>query len=425
MPRLTLPVAFVVLLMLGGGAWSVRAAPIPVRTQAFDIEYSTRPEAMPLDRVELWFTLDGGQLWTLFGTDSDRQSPVPFRAEFQGLHGFFVVLENGSGASSNRPESGTMPQFEAFVDFTPPVVQLHPATMTASLGQRVIQIRWTAIDAHFDPRPIHLEFQAAGTEWNATSAEPMANTGRFDWRVPQGLAGSLNLRAWAQDRAGNRTVSEVQAFVLEEVRPDAAAGDTPAVDTADQPAAETLLVGSARARQRVAELMARASVFQARGQFPEGIASLREAVRLDPASIDAFTRLGAMLILAGDPERAQEAFNLALKLNPRDRAALLGASLALRHQRDYQASAERIRTVLRYRPDDAEAWLALGDVAVFQGDELLARECYLRASRIDPNAVTIVEEAKQRLALMQETDRAVSTAAALRQVNAAGIDSGP
>jgi len=44
-------------------------------------------------------------------------------------------------------------------------------------------------------------------------------------------------------------------------------------------------------------------------------------------------------------------------------------------------------------------------VAVYQGDEVLARECYTRATRIDPAAGKTIAEAKQRLTLMTETSR--------------------
>lgn len=382
--------------------------PIPVQTEAMEIEYATSPEAMPLDGVELWVTHDRGATWSLVGRDDDRQSPILFRASEQGWHGFFVVLENVAGVSSTRPSAGTRPHLEAFIDFTPPAVQLQSPIATRSLGRWLVQVEWTAIDAHFDSRPIVLEYRVPGHDWEAVSPEgQLANTGRFDWRIPEGLSGIIELRACAVDQAGNRTESRVQTVVVPESVPTPPAQSTSdgIVGSKDSPEAQTLLVGSARARQRVSELLTRASVYADRGQYSEGVASLREAIRLDPTAIEAFTRLGLMLDQAGDPSRAVEAFDLALKLNPRDRAALLGASIALRRQRDYAASAERLRTVLRYRPDDAEAWLALGDVAVFQGDELLARECYLRASRIDPKAATIIEDAKQRLALMQASGR--------------------
>ena len=47
----------------------------------------------------------------------------------------------------------------------------------------------------------------------------------------------------------------------------------------------------------------------------------------------------------------------------------------------------------------------LRDVAVYQGDEVLARDCYTRATNIDPTAAKTIAEAQQRLALMTETSR--------------------
>lgn len=47
----------------------------------------------------------------------------------------------------------------------------------------------------------------------------------------------------------------------------------------------------------------------------------------------------------------------------------------------------------------------LGDVAVFQGDEVLARKCYVRASQIDPDATQVIADARKRLELMAEVSR--------------------
>ena len=79
--------------------------------------------------------------------------------------------------------------------------------------------------------------------------------------------------------------------------------------------------------------------------------------------------------------------------------------MALKDKGQNGPAAERLRTILRYNPNDAEIWMRLGDVAVFQGDELLARECYTRASQIDPSAGGVIAEARERLALMAKTSR--------------------
>ena len=47
----------------------------------------------------------------------------------------------------------------------------------------------------------------------------------------------------------------------------------------------------------------------------------------------------------------------------------------------------------------------LGDIAVYQGDEIVARDCYTRATEIDPRKLEVVDAARKRLALMQEVSR--------------------
>jgi hypothetical protein len=42
-------------------------------------------------------------------------------------------------------------------------------------------------------------------------------------------------------------------------------------------------------------------------------------------------------------------------------------------------------------------------VAVFRGDERLARECYQRAATVDPSAVEVIETARKWLDLIEST----------------------
>ena len=87
------------------------------------------------------------------------------------------------------------------------------------------------------------------------------------------------------------------------------------------------------------------------------------------------------------------------------RAALRGAAMVHRQNKNYGGAAAKLRTILRYNPNDAEVWMNLGDIAVFQGDDVLAQECYLRATRIDPDATQVMVDARKRLALMAEASR--------------------
>jgi cytochrome c-type biogenesis protein CcmH/NrfG len=115
--------------------------------------------------------------------------------------------------------------------------------------------------------------------------------------------------------------------------------------------------------------------------------------------------MAGMLYRAGDFDRALNASEIALKQQPTLRGALQGAAMAYRQKKDYSSAAARLRTILRDHPQDAEIWMNLGDVAVYQGDELLARECYTRAMEVDPDAARVIEDARKRLALMAEVSR--------------------
>ena len=145
--------------------------------------------------------------------------------------------------------------------------------------------------------------------------------------------------------------------------------------------------------------------FRDQGDHRRGIARMREVVGLDPQMTEAFAELGGMLYFLSDFERALSAYDLALQQRPTMRAALQGSAKVYRQLADYASAARHLRTILRYNPDDAETWMNLGDLGIFQGDEVLARECYLRATQIDPEAKAIIEQARQRLALMAEVSR--------------------
>lgn len=386
------------------------AEPVRVTSAAIDIEYAVNENALPLDAVRLWYTLDRGATWQQSGLDEDRQSPITFHASQEGLHGFFLVARNPSGQSSPPPTQTTEPQQWAFIDYTPPVVQLHPLRQTAALGQRMLQIRWAAIDAHFDARPIELTYRRPpDTTWHLVAPEPLANTGQFDWRLPEAVSGPLVIRLTASDGGGHRVQVESDVFEITQIGHGAPGSsdltDAPSSDGSFPDTGVSPLPGSPRAKERAARLFDEAIAHRQRGEYREGVARLREAVRLEPQRAEAFAEMADMLFRLGDLDRALNAYDLALRQQPTMRAALRGAAMVYRRKNDHAAAGRYLRTILRYNPSDAEVWMNLGDVAVFQGDELLARECYTRASQIDPDADQVIEDARKRLALMTESSR--------------------
>ncbi|MGB2985793.1 MAG: tetratricopeptide repeat protein [Phycisphaerae bacterium] len=382
---------------------------VPVRSSVVDIEYVVNEDALPLDSVQLWYTLDHGATWQEYGLDEDRQSPITFHAPREGLYGFFLVASNATGPSSVTPTGATQPHQWAFVDNTPPIVQLHPLRQTIMLGQRVLQIRWTAIDAHFGPRPVEITYQQPPDEsWHPVTLDSLANTGQYDWRLPEDLHGPITLRLAVSDRGGHRVISDRQVFEIARASlndsPTAMSATTP-VTAGSTSVTAPALSGSPRAKKRASRLFAEAVEHRKRSEFREGIARLREAVRLDPERAEAFAEMADMLYRVGDWDRALNAYELALRQQPTMRAALRGAAIVYRQRNDHAMAARYLRAILRYNPNDAEVWMNLGDIAVFQGDEVLARECYTRATEMAPDASQVVENARKRLALMTEVSR--------------------
>lgn len=379
-----------------------------VQTRVFDIEYAVNDDALPLDTVQMWYTLDDGRSWHAYGYDEDRQSPMRFQAPSDGPFGFYFRVTNLAGVSGDVPTSPTEPQARVFVDSVAPVVQLHKVRQTSILGRRVVQLRWTAVDSFLTTRPIELEYRnLRDGDWIAVTPNPLANTGRFDWRVPTDLTGSVEIRLVVRDEGGHRVASDPQTFAVSRRGPSVGGPSTSPDNfqprrTASTPTPETV---SFSTRDRALKMYKAGLVFGEMNDPRRGIARMREAVKLDPLLTDGFAELGRMLYQLGDLDRALTAYEIALDQRPTLRKALQGAAKVYRQKKDYASAARRLRTILRYNPKDAETWMNLGDIGIFQGDELLARECYVRAVQIDEQASDIIEQAQKRLALMAEVSR--------------------
>lgn len=383
--------------------------PLQIRSTVVDIEYTINEDALPLEFVQLWYTVDRGVSWRDFGFDKDRQSPITFRAPKEGLYGLLLVVGNATGPSSAPPTSATEPHLWIFFDATPPVVQLHPLRQTTVLGLPALQIRWSAIDAQLGSRPVEIAYQHLPDEtWQPVTPEPLANTGRYDWRLPESVQGRVAVRLTVTDQGGNRVTSTPQvievASALEQRPIVLASSPGPGPDRRGVNST-TALHGSVRAAARASRLYREALAHSQRGEYREGIARLREAVKLNPQWAAAFADMADMLYRIGDLDRALNAYELALQQKPKLRGALRGAAMVYQQQNDHAAASRMLRTILRHSPDDAEVWMNLGDVAVYQGDEVLARECYTRATQIDPSASQVIADARKRLELMGVASR--------------------
>ncbi len=369
-----------------------------IRCSTFDIDYRVSGGSLPLTAVQLWYTLDDGVTWHNYGVDVDGKSPFRFTAHREGPYGFFVVATNKAGPSSQPPRSGVQPQQTAFVDFTPPVVQFYPPRPGSADRPRTLHLKWTAIDAHLASRPIDLSYKRLSDEepsW-ISAARGLANSGRYDWRVPDEVHGSIMMRIAVRDRGGNWSYAVSASIDVGAVfaPPASPATDEAPAGAPAPPRSQPTDDDRARARK----LHRQADAHLARGRDQLAISRLRDAIAADPSLSEALVDLGRALYAVGDYEESIGAYERALVQDPTLDAASLGLADAHRATGRYDDAARCLHELLRRQPHDVRAWLALGDVERWRGDELSARDSYQRAATLDPTAVQVIEQAKRRLA---------------------------
>ncbi len=169
-------------------------------------------------RVELWSTLDDGMTWTYLAEDEDCVSPIQVALKSDGKYGFQILVFNGAGVGMERPQPGSAPQMEVVLDRIAPRVQIYSIQLQAEFGD--LEIHWGAEDANFGSNPVLLSW-ASSTEgpWRSMTSMPLENTGRFTWRIPDGIPGKVFIRLDVCDQAQNAATLVTGPVVTDIVRP--------------------------------------------------------------------------------------------------------------------------------------------------------------------------------------------------------------
>jgi len=117
-----------------------------------------------------------------------------------------------------RPESGSLPQLEVVLDRVSPQVQLHTIQLQAEFGD--LEIQWSAEDQNFSSQPLLFSWSSAKDgPWRPMSTSRLENTGRYTWRIPEKVPGSVFIRADFFDQAQNSATLITGPVVTDVVRP--------------------------------------------------------------------------------------------------------------------------------------------------------------------------------------------------------------
>jgi tetratricopeptide (TPR) repeat protein len=358
-----------------------------------EVGYAVNSDASPVERVELWYTYDNGASWQQFGEDPDRRPPATFAPPQEGLCGLYFVVTNSAGVSGPAPTATTEPHLWLFVDFTAPIAQIHPATLDTQANQRIAHLRWTALDPYLVDRPVDLAYRVLPEgPWQEVRTR-LPNIGYFDWTLPEDVHGELMFRLTITDRGGNATVTATPALQLDGEAAVATLAASP-VGTDGLPLPRAI---SPTDEKRVRDLIRRAHLHQLRQEHDAAISRLRAALEIDPRCSGALVELGGSLYALGRFDEAAETFELALEYAPQDEGALTGLADALVALKRYEVAEAKLQELLEEQPRNVAAWLQLGDIAIFRGAELQAREYYQKAATLRPESAVVVARAQARL----------------------------
>ena len=194
--------------------------PRMVASSDFELEYeieSVGPSGV--GKVELWGTRDGGRTWSDYAVDTDNRSPVAVHVDGEGIYGFRMLVQSGSGYGGRPPTEGDLPDIWIGVDLTKPACRITSTEVSPDASELVIG--WEASDEVLAARPMTLLFaESTNGPWTPI-ASGLENSGSYHWRLDSRVPDRIVLRLEARDEAGNvGTYDTPNAVGLDRHRPE-------------------------------------------------------------------------------------------------------------------------------------------------------------------------------------------------------------
>lgn len=193
------------------------------RGQSVDIEYEAIDAfgGSGLDRVELWYTADGGKNWERYATDEDMQSPVSFVNDKNLAEvGFKVKAFDKVGNYSGVIEPGAKPDISLIFDVEGPKINIVDIADGRRFikGGSTIAIEWEAIDPNISENAVEIAWSAdGGQSWEYIQRGLPAKSA-IEWKVPSYTDKNMNnclIKISASDTVGNAsTALSAQPFTI-------------------------------------------------------------------------------------------------------------------------------------------------------------------------------------------------------------------
>jgi hypothetical protein len=141
----------------------------------------------------------------------EQKVQLKYKAEKEGLYGFYVIAESGAGLKDDPPGKGDPPMLYVVVDWSKPFAKI-TGVQARKGGVRgpLVDITWQVADPNLMPGSISLEYSIDrdAKQWKKIAYgldnDPgEANTGRYTWEVPDENLWRFWVRIRAVDKAAN------------------------------------------------------------------------------------------------------------------------------------------------------------------------------------------------------------------------------
>lgn len=141
--------------------------------------------------------------------DKGRTVSLPYKADRDGLYGFYVLPVSGAGQRAPDPRRDDQPMVLVEVDTKEPFAKITGVRVTAGARGPQVEITWEATDRNLMPRPVSLEYSLDkdAKEWREIKYQLdntlTRETGRYVWEVPDESVWKFYVRMRAVDKAAN------------------------------------------------------------------------------------------------------------------------------------------------------------------------------------------------------------------------------
>jgi tetratricopeptide (TPR) repeat protein len=140
-------------------------------------------------------------------------------------------------------------------------------------------------------------------------------------------------------------------------------------------------------------LRLRAAVESAQENLPAAEKDLKEALGLEPGSVNLSLNYGNLLWKMHRLDEASTFFHQVLKAENNNKSALTSLGFLAREQNDDKAARDYFGRLIKLYPDDHVAYLAMGDLYTSQRDFPKALGSYEKANKLAPKNAIVLSRA--------------------------------